>query len=95
MPPPLSLVHHDGEVSRTGLGRADQQAGGVVDEGQIARSAMVRWPYARAAPIAVDTVPSIPAAPRLDRTATRWHSARPARRRAPGSMRPAPAGRPA
>ena len=58
---------------RRRLGRPDQQARAVVHERQVAdqrdRAARRRRrSWASAAPMAVDTVPSMPATPRLDRT---------------------------
>ena len=61
-------------LPRGRLGGPDQQPGAVVHEGQVADQ-RDRPPagrsWASAAPMAVDTVPSIPATPRLDRTLNR------------------------
>ncbi|EUA52376.1 2-succinyl-5-enolpyruvyl-6-hydroxy-3-cyclohexene-1-carboxylate synthase domain protein [Mycobacterium xenopi 4042] len=53
---------------RRRLGGADQQAGTVVHEGQVADQRDGAALVGQRGPIAVDTVPSMPATPRLERT---------------------------
>ena len=94
MPPPLSL--DTTMVRSAGIGSVGPTSRPELSCTNVRSpiSATVRPRCASAAPIAVDTVPSIPATPRLERTLTPRCSDRPARCRAPGSTRPAPAGRP-
>ena len=67
--PAAVVVHHDDREVGPRLVRADHQAGAVVQEGQVAHQRVRRSAAcARAAPIAVDTVPSMPEAPRLAST---------------------------
>ena len=65
------VVHHDDREVRAGLAGPDHQPVRVVQEGQVAeqRGRRAGGP-ARAAPTAVDTVPSMPATPRLASTVT-------------------------